>query len=153
RIGARGSVARRVPPLDHRGPTVAHRSALAARRPRRRAAGSAPAAWCLVSHRARLPRGRSRRRARADRAIRSVRIDDVMTAPDPATYTIGYALDAVLARTEHSLVLSADARRTARRVAIKVAVDHEGADALRRELQVLRGLRHAHVLEVIEGTA
>jgi serine/threonine protein kinase len=76
-----------------------------------------------------------------------------MTVPDPDTYTIGYALDSVLARTDHSLVLSADARRSARRVAIKVALDREGADALRRELQVLRGLRHAHVVELIEGTA
>jgi serine/threonine protein kinase len=76
-----------------------------------------------------------------------------MTVPDPATYTIGYALDSVLARTDHSLVLSADARRSARRVAIKVALDREGADALRREVQVLRGLRHAHVVELIEGTA
>jgi serine/threonine protein kinase len=76
-----------------------------------------------------------------------------MSATDPTTYTLGYAPDAVLARTDHSLVLSADARRTARRVAIKVALDREGADALRRELQVLRGLRHAHVIELIEGTA
>jgi serine/threonine protein kinase len=76
-----------------------------------------------------------------------------MNAPDPTTYTLGYAPDAVVARTEHSLVLSADARRTARRVAIKIALDRDGADALRRELQVLRGLRHVHVIELIEGTA
>jgi serine/threonine-protein kinase len=76
-----------------------------------------------------------------------------VNAPDPATYTVGYALDAVVARTDHALVFSADARRTGRRVAIKIAHDDLGRDALRREVQVLRGLRHRHVVELVEATA
>ena len=76
-----------------------------------------------------------------------------MNADDPETFTIGYTLEAVAARTEHSLVFIAEARTTGRRVAIKVARDAQGADALRREIQVLRGLHHPHVVELIEATA
>ena len=76
-----------------------------------------------------------------------------MNADDSETFTIGYALEAVAARTDHSLVFVAEARATNRRVAIKVARDTDGADALRREIQVLRGLRHPHIVELIEATA
>ena len=76
-----------------------------------------------------------------------------MTADDPATFTIGYTLEAVAARTDHSLVFVAEARATNRRVAIKVARDAQGGDALRREIQALRGLRHPHVIELLEAKA
>ena len=76
-----------------------------------------------------------------------------MTTDDPAALAIGYELDAVVARTEHSVVFVAQQRRTSRQVAVKVAHDSPGADALRREIQVLRGLRHPHIVEFVEGTA
>ena len=76
-----------------------------------------------------------------------------MNADDPETFTIGYTLEAVAARTDHSLVFVAEARTTGRRVAIKVARDAHGADALRREIQVLRGLHHPHIVELIEAAA
>ena len=76
-----------------------------------------------------------------------------MNANDPTTFAIGYELDAVAARTDHSIVFVAEQRGTARRVAVKLAHDADGADALRREIQVLRGVRHPHVIGVIEATA
>jgi serine/threonine protein kinase len=72
---------------------------------------------------------------------------------DPTTLAIGYELDAVVARTEHSVVFVAQQRRTARRVAVKLAHDSAGTDALRREIQVLRGLRHPHIIDLVEATA
>ena len=71
---------------------------------------------------------------------------------DDATFTVGYTLEAVAARTDHSLVFVAEARGTGTRVAIKVARDGQGADALRREIQTLRGLRHPHIIELLDAT-
>jgi len=76
-----------------------------------------------------------------------------MNTDDAATLAIGYELEAVIARTEHSLVFVAQQRRGARRVAIKVARDSAGTDALRREIQLLRGLRHPHIVTVIDAVA
>ena len=76
-----------------------------------------------------------------------------MNTDDPTTLAIGYELDAVVARTEHSVVFVAQQRRTARRVAVKLAHDSAGTDALRREIQVLRGLRHPHIIDLVEATA
>jgi serine/threonine protein kinase len=76
-----------------------------------------------------------------------------VNADDPATFTVGYTLEAVAARTDHSLVFVANERGSGRRVAIKVARDTQGADALRREIQVLRGLCHPHIVDVVEATA
>ncbi|MEO8695164.1 MAG: protein kinase [Acidimicrobiales bacterium] len=76
-----------------------------------------------------------------------------MNTDDPTTYAIGYELDAVAARTEHSIVFIAEQRTTGRRVAMKLAHDSHGADALRREIQVLRGLQHPHIVPLVEATA
>ena len=76
-----------------------------------------------------------------------------MTADDPTALALGYELDAVVARTEHSVVFIAQQRSTTRQVAVKVAHDATGADALRREIQVLRGLHHPHIVEFVDGTA
>jgi serine/threonine protein kinase len=76
-----------------------------------------------------------------------------MTTNDPTTLTIGYELEAVAARTEHSIVFVAQERRTAARVAVKLALDPNGTDALRREIQVMRGLRHPHIIAVIDAVA
>ncbi|HUP72505.1 MAG TPA: protein kinase [Acidimicrobiales bacterium] len=76
-----------------------------------------------------------------------------MNTDDPTTFAIGYELDAVAARTDHSIVFVAEQRSTGRQVAVKLAHDPDGADALRREVQVLRGLHHPHIVEVIEATA
>ena len=76
-----------------------------------------------------------------------------MSIDDPTTFAIGYELDAVAARTEHSIVFVAEQRGTARQVAVKVAHDADGADALRREIQVLRGLHHPHIVQIVEATA
>lgn len=76
-----------------------------------------------------------------------------MSTDDPTTYAIGYELDAVAARTEHSIVFVAEQRGTGHQVAVKVARDTEGGDALRREIQVLRGIHHPHVVRIVEATA
>ena len=76
-----------------------------------------------------------------------------MNTDDPTTFAIGYALDAVAARTDHSIVFVAEQRSTARQVAVKLAHDADGADALRREIQVLRGLHHPHIVRIVEATA
>jgi serine/threonine protein kinase len=76
-----------------------------------------------------------------------------MNIDDPTTFAIGYELDAVAARTEHSIVFVAEQRSSGRQVAVKVAHNPVGADALRREVQVLRGLHHPHIVEIIEATA
>jgi serine/threonine protein kinase len=76
-----------------------------------------------------------------------------MNTDDPTMFAIGYELDAVAARTDHSIVFIAEQRGTARQVAVKLAHDMEGADALRREIQVLRGLRHPHIVQVVAATA
>ena len=76
-----------------------------------------------------------------------------MNTDDPTTCAVGYELDAVAARTDHSIVFAATQRATGRQVAVKLAHSAEGADALRREVQVLRGLQHPHVVEVVDATA
>jgi serine/threonine protein kinase len=76
-----------------------------------------------------------------------------MNTNDPAALAIGYELEAVAARTEHSIVFVAQERRTAVRVAVKLALDSDGTDALRREIQVLRGLRHPHIIKVVDAVA
>ena len=76
-----------------------------------------------------------------------------MNTDDPTTFAIGYALDAVAARTDHSIVFVAEQHSTARQVAVKLAHDADGADALRREIQVLRGLHHPHIVRIVEATA
>ena len=76
-----------------------------------------------------------------------------MNIDDPTTFAVGYELDAVAARTEHSIVFAAAQRSTGRQVAVKLGHDADGGDALRREIQVLRGLHHPHIVEVIEATA
>jgi len=76
-----------------------------------------------------------------------------MNTDDPTTFAIGYELDAVAARTDHSIVFVAEQRSTARRVAVKLAHDADGADALRREIQMLRGLQHPHIVQIVEATA
>ena len=76
-----------------------------------------------------------------------------MNTDDPTTFAIGYTLDAVAARTDHSIVFVAEQRSTSRQVAVKLAHDADGADALRREIQVLRGLHHPHIVQIVEATA
>ena len=76
-----------------------------------------------------------------------------MNTEDPTTFRFGYELDAVAARTDHSIVFVAAQRATGRQVAVKIAHDDEGADTLRREIQLLRGFSHPHIVEVIDATA
>ena len=76
-----------------------------------------------------------------------------MNTDNPTTFAVGYELDAVAARTDHSIVFVAEQRSTARRVAVKLAHDADGADALRREIQMLRGLQHPHIVQIVEATA
>jgi serine/threonine protein kinase len=76
-----------------------------------------------------------------------------MSTDDPTTFAIGYELDAVAARTEHSIVFVAEQRGTGRRVAVKLAHGTDGGDALRREIQLLRGIHHPHIVRIVEATA